>query len=254
MLDSVVLRRAVLSVNATETSVEQCQCPIGYEGLSCERCQNGYTRATPNGNELVQCVLCQCNGHSDQCDADTGECFDCKDNTTGLACDQCSLGYYGNATVANGCQRCPCLSIGSSVDTSCSLSSDGLPTCESCAKGYTGRFCNACADGFFVAPGGGCQPCACSDKGTGCDPVTGICSCIEGFTGPTCEECSPGSFDYSSGCLSCFCYGHASDCRSASGFEATTVSSDFEDGMPNGWLAIDALGAPTAASAQFFAV
>lgn len=26
------------------TSVEKCQCPLGYSGLSCERCADGYYR------------------------------------------------------------------------------------------------------------------------------------------------------------------------------------------------------------------
>lgn len=54
-------------------AVEQCHCPVGYTGLSCEDCDVGYTRAT-EGLYLGLCTRCNCNGHSDECDPDTGDC------------------------------------------------------------------------------------------------------------------------------------------------------------------------------------
>ena len=54
--------------------VEQCSCPIGYKGLSCEDCDVGYTRSV-QGVYLGLCEPCECNGHSDQCDPDTGVCL-----------------------------------------------------------------------------------------------------------------------------------------------------------------------------------
>lgn len=55
-------------------AVEHCQCPPGYQGLSCEDCAPGYyrTQAGPYGG---YCVPCQCNGHSDVCDPVTGICM-----------------------------------------------------------------------------------------------------------------------------------------------------------------------------------
>ena len=53
--------------------VEQCSCPAGYKGLSCEDCDIGYTRIL-EGIYLGSCELCNCNGHSNQCNPDTGVC------------------------------------------------------------------------------------------------------------------------------------------------------------------------------------
>lgn len=55
-------------------AVEQCQCPPGYRGLSCEDCDIGYTRAT-EGLYLGLCEPCSCGGHSNECDAETGDCL-----------------------------------------------------------------------------------------------------------------------------------------------------------------------------------
>lgn len=54
-------------------SVEQCLCPAGYRGLSCEDCDVGFTRA-PEGLYLGLCEACNCNGHSNECDPETGIC------------------------------------------------------------------------------------------------------------------------------------------------------------------------------------
>ncbi|RZB41729.1 basement membrane-specific heparan sulfate proteoglycan core protein, partial [Asbolus verrucosus] len=55
-------------------AVEQCQCPEGYKGLSCEDCDVGYTRAD-EGIYLGLCERCNCNGYSNECDPETGACF-----------------------------------------------------------------------------------------------------------------------------------------------------------------------------------
>lgn len=59
--------------NARAVEVEQCTCPPGHQGTSCEDCAPGYKR-TDNGIYLGLCEPCECNGHSDQCDAETGVC------------------------------------------------------------------------------------------------------------------------------------------------------------------------------------
>lgn len=54
-------------------SVEQCQCPPAYKGLSCEECAKGYYRV--KGQYGGSCVKCQCHGHADTCDINTGICI-----------------------------------------------------------------------------------------------------------------------------------------------------------------------------------
>lgn len=76
-------RTTVLDTVERTTNVERCQCPMQYSGQFCEQCSPGYTRVTPNGGAYLQCVPCQCNGHSLKCHPETGVCLDCQHNTTG---------------------------------------------------------------------------------------------------------------------------------------------------------------------------
>lgn len=55
-------------------SVEQCSCPPNYQGLSCEECAPGYFRAQ-TGPYGGFCTPCQCNGHAETCDTNTGICI-----------------------------------------------------------------------------------------------------------------------------------------------------------------------------------
>lgn len=54
--------------------VEECKCPVGYRGTSCEECDVGYYRED-RGLNLGVCEPCQCNGYSKQCDPKTGACL-----------------------------------------------------------------------------------------------------------------------------------------------------------------------------------
>ena len=54
------------------------------------------------------CEPCQCNGNVDPsegrvCDINNGVCTNCLNNTTGPNCEQCTVGYYGDA-VNEDCQ------------------------------------------------------------------------------------------------------------------------------------------------------
>ena len=50
--------------------VEQCSCPTGYSGTSCEVCAPGFQKNPSTG----RCQGCNCNGHSNDCDPLTGRC------------------------------------------------------------------------------------------------------------------------------------------------------------------------------------
>lgn len=67
----------------TSYNVENCSCPVGYTGLSCERCSVGYTRSPPYGSAYSACVPCKCNNHAATCDPVNGVCNNCQHSTTG---------------------------------------------------------------------------------------------------------------------------------------------------------------------------
>ena len=66
-----------------------------FQGDFCDKCAEGYTRATQNGGPFSECVPCQCNNHNEvPCDPETGVCT-CIHNTQGDHCDTCKPNYYG---------------------------------------------------------------------------------------------------------------------------------------------------------------
>lgn len=70
----IALPRPTGAYHVRAVEVEQCTCPVGYQGLSCENCAPGYKRSN-SGIYLNLCEPCDCNGHSDECDSDTGVCI-----------------------------------------------------------------------------------------------------------------------------------------------------------------------------------
>lgn len=54
--------------------IESCSCPQGYIGSFCESCAPGYRHNPPGGGSFAECVPCNCNGHADLCDNDSGKC------------------------------------------------------------------------------------------------------------------------------------------------------------------------------------
>ena len=74
-IDGVNLGTAKPRRNGGETAnwVEQCTCPTGYVGQFCESCGPGYRQDPPNGGPFARCVPCDCNGHSDTCEPNTGK-------------------------------------------------------------------------------------------------------------------------------------------------------------------------------------
>ncbi|XP_039768050.1 basement membrane-specific heparan sulfate proteoglycan core protein isoform X3 [Ornithorhynchus anatinus] len=135
--------------------VEECTCPLGYTGLSCQDCEPGYSRSG-NGLYLGNCELCECNGHSDSCDPETGTCLDCMHNTAGNFCELCAPGFYGDASMGTpeDCQPCACpLTHPENMfsQTCESLESKGY-RCSACAPGYIGQYCEQCAPGYEGNP------------------------------------------------------------------------------------------------------
>ncbi|XP_076086554.1 basement membrane-specific heparan sulfate proteoglycan core protein-like isoform X4 [Mytilus galloprovincialis] len=234
-------------------AVEQCACPTGYKGLSCEDCDSGYTR-TGGGLYLGLCEPCQCNRHSSECDPETGTCKNCQHNTEGDMCEKCAPGFYGDARGGSptSCQPCPCPLTESPNQFSpvCELSSDGQVTCTACPAGHTGRRCESCIQGYTgnpLRPGDYCKigpvgpDCNCDSRGTvpntQCDPNNLQCTCKSYVRGLRCSSCKDGYFylDQSNqqGCLACWCNGLTNQCSSSSYYRDELRPQLGSDGSHN---------------------
>lgn len=188
--------------------VEQCRCPIGYSGLSCEACAHGYTRQQ-TGAWLGRCVREE---------------------------EPCKPGQYGDPKRGFPCKVCPCplTTSGNNFARTCSLGPDGDVVCN-CDRGYTGRRCEECERGFTGNPlisGGSCTPIPqgqCDRRGTQRIHSDGLCECKQQVTGVRCDQCTHSSFflnaDTPTGCTQCFCSGVSKTCTSSSWFRDTIHAS-----------------------------
>eukprot|EP00063_Salmo_salar_P016769 XP_013991604.1 PREDICTED: basement membrane-specific heparan sulfate proteoglycan core protein-like isoform X17 [Salmo salar] len=242
--------------NERALEVEECACPQGYNGPSCQECDVGYTR-TGSGLYLGTCERCHCNGHASGCDLETGACLQCLHNTAGPRCERCLPGFYGNPMTdgPQACQSCPCpgTSPSNQYSLSCYKDADGQPTCDNCPPGFTGRRCERCAARYTGNPQLG-QKCIvgnndlngncynCDQRGSeGCNG-NGVCRCKMNVEGPACSNCKQGTFhlstDNKDGCLSCFCMGVTQQCSSSSHYR-DQVSSVFAPGNFQGFALVN---------------
>ena len=97
--------------------VEQCECPVGYSGHSCEKCESTFYRVK-TGPWLGKCT---------------------EESPT------CPAGFYADRLRGKSCQRCPCplTSPSNQFAKTCRLDYDGQVTCD-CPTGYIGRRCEQC--------------------------------------------------------------------------------------------------------------
>ena len=77
-LSNVTLDSALRSGSEIVFGIEQCFCPPEYDGPSCSKCVEGFTRQKDG-----TCGKCECQGKSDVCDPESGECKSCSGNTMG---------------------------------------------------------------------------------------------------------------------------------------------------------------------------
>ncbi|XP_043919164.1 basement membrane-specific heparan sulfate proteoglycan core protein isoform X3 [Protopterus annectens] len=212
-------------------SVEECRCPNGYRGLSCERCAPGFERVA-NGVLLGICAGCNCNGHASSCDPVTGYCLNCQHNTEGSQCERCKPGFFGDPRSGrtDACKPCPCpyTAPDRRFSETCFLGTDGQATCDACAVGHTGRRCERCLTGYVgnpLQPGGKCesggQIVNCDERGIAAASSSDeICKCKPNVVGASCNQCVQGTFHLSKdnplGCMKCFCMGVTRECASSS--------------------------------------
>ncbi|XP_055037654.2 laminin subunit alpha-1 [Misgurnus anguillicaudatus] len=204
--------------------VEQCECPWGYSGSSCEYCISGFYRV---GGILFggNCLQCECNDHATDCDIN-GECLGCEHNTTGPHCDGCLPGFYGDPSegTPDDCQRCACplTLVSNNFSPTCRLQSSGDFICDQCQQGHTGHKCERCANGYYgdpTVPGQQCSLCECNGnvdpaEPGHCDGLTGECmKCLGHTSGRHCERCQDGFYGdavMEKNCQPCGCYGNGS--------------------------------------------
>ncbi|XP_053339071.1 basement membrane-specific heparan sulfate proteoglycan core protein isoform X5 [Clarias gariepinus] len=234
----------VFSFQGQPNDVEECRCPPGYSGLSCESCSSGFERV-PGGRYLGTCAGCNCHGHASACDPISGHCLSCQHNTEGPQCDKCRPGYFGDPSRGrpDDCKPCPCPYTETSrrFSDTCFLDVDGQATCDACEPGYTGRRCERCApryEGNPLQPNGRCIPqneelIRCDNRGT-ISSSSRPCNCKANVAGALCDQCKPGSFHLfggnPDGCLQCFCMGVTKECASS------TWTRDQVRGGVNGQL------------------
>lgn len=180
---------------------EQCSCPPGYSGSSCERCEPGYSR-----NRNGKCMQVQ----------------------------ECPHGTYGNLMLGITCNDCPCPGNGRNFADGCKLDSYGEVVCN-CRRGYSGKRCEYCASGYVGNPlsnNGECleQRSNCDKDGTSRINPDGSCACKPNVEGPRCDRCKANSFflnaNSDNGCINCFCMGVSSDCTSSTLSRDTIYSRD----------------------------
>ncbi|CAH8501579.1 unnamed protein product [Schistosoma rodhaini] len=220
--------------------IEECTCPNGYEGLSCEKCAPGYQKDPDNP---LKCrPFCAC----DKCDTE-GNCIECPGKRAGPRCQQCQDGYYrpDKSLLATDCQ--PCDMCGNNLPyvvkkchfnpqadddyfCKCRISEDNKllnPTCDRCQL--------AIDRGDELPDDAKCdtkpQPMDCHYYGTQLTSDNGDCQCKTGYTGVKCDECEEGYFNYMGQCLQCYCSGKTSSCRLSDEYYFWNITTEDSAGF-----------------------
>ncbi|XP_038159689.1 laminin subunit alpha-3-like isoform X1 [Cyprinodon tularosa] len=127
-------------------------CKKNTAGDRCERCKEGYFGSAADGT----CRLCPCpfsvpsSSFAVSCGDVLGDQCVCKPGYTGVMCERCAPGYYGDPLKPGGnCQQCNCNGNGNSCDPRTGVCKNSLEpgdtnTDEQCQE------CDSCAQTLLI--------------------------------------------------------------------------------------------------------
>ncbi|XP_063411226.1 laminin subunit beta-1-like [Mytilus trossulus] len=169
-----------------------CNYYPGFKGPNSDTCTDNFFGNPKDVNGT--CEPCICNNNIDpniggSCDTSSGECLKCMFNTEGFNCEQCSPGYYGDATTQN-CKQCICDPYGTDpTGGDCDRVTGQCP----CLPNVIGQQCGSCAAGFWnITSQMGCSSCGCDMPGSTreeCNQFDGQFNCVHGRGGRDCASC-----------------------------------------------------------------
>ena len=106
-MDSTFIRKVMMDIAVPQvtggplaTGIEECRCPEGYRGSSCEECSRGYYR-----DRSDRCLQCQCNNNEESCSVDQygSVLCECKPGYTGQYCDNTGRKRPSTVGLYRGC-------------------------------------------------------------------------------------------------------------------------------------------------------
>ncbi|XP_069485257.1 laminin subunit beta-1 [Ambystoma mexicanum] len=234
---------------------ECLNCGDHTEGHNCERCRAGYY-GDPFLGSGDHCRPCPCPDGPGSGRQFASGCFQdrsslhvvCKCNTgySGIRCDECASGYFGNLHEVEGhCQRCQCNNNIDMTDPDACDKHSGM--CLKCLYHTEGENCANCQLGYYGdALRQDCRKCVCNYLGTvqehcsaedcQCNQTSGQCQCLPNVIGQNCDRCAPNTWNLASGtgCEACGCDASRSlglscneftgNCRCMPGFGGRTCS------------------------------
>uniref|UniRef100_A0A8C4QXA4 Laminin, beta 2 (laminin S) n=1 Tax=Eptatretus burgeri TaxID=7764 RepID=A0A8C4QXA4_EPTBU len=248
-----------------EQSTGTCQDCRGHTaGHACDRCADGYF-----GNPILgsgqKCRPCPCPEGPGSGRNFALSCFEdphsqhivcsCQVGYTGLRCEECAPGYYGNPEQHGGvCAPCQCYG---NIDLSDPASCDRQTgVCLRCLHHTHGPSCSTCVPGFHGnATAQQCRRCECDHAGSKCHPndgcecdaMSGQCLCLPHVTGKRCDRCVETYWreEGIQGCAPCACdpeksfgascneFGGHCECRAGFGGRTCTECRELYYGDPN---------------------
>ncbi|KAI7811799.1 laminin subunit beta-4 precursor [Triplophysa rosa] len=194
-------------------------------GPDCERCKDGFVGDPISEEPCEPCLCPELKGNGPffaiSCNKDpySGVPYcECLPGHTGLRCDMCAPGYYGDLRLPGArCDECYC---NKNIDPGDGDACDALTgECLRCLRNTEGPRCQSCKRGYYGnALAQDCKECSCDPRGTEvskcaagspcfCDQETSQCPCRPGVEGGLCNECVDGywNLDGESGCQPCNC-------------------------------------------------